>query len=110
LVKELTSAPQGLAVDPSNGRLYLTNSWGKVQRMNLNGSSFQPDHIVNLDSPRGIAVDAAGGKVELTSAPQGLAVDPSNGRLYLTNSWGKVQRMNLNGSGFQPNLLDSSST
>ena len=132
LVRELTSAPRRLALDTTNGKLYLTNSRGKVQRMNLNGSSFQPDHIVNLEAPRGIAVDAAGGKVywteqtsdrsgrirranlngsnvqlvkELTSAPQGLAVDPSNGRLYLTNSWGKVQRMNLNGSGFQPNFI-----
>ena len=132
LVKELTSAPRRLAIDTANGRLYLTNSRGKVQRMNLNGSGFQPDLVVNLASPLGIAVDAAGGKVywteqtgdnsgrirranlngsnvqlvkELTSAPQGLAVDPSNGTLYLTNAWGKVQRMNLNGSDFQPNFI-----
>ena len=132
LVRDLTSAPRRLALDTANGRLYLTNSRGKVQRMNLNGSGFQPDLIVNLASPRGIAVDTAGGKVywteqtgnnsgrirranlngsnvqlvkELTSAPQGLALDPSNDTLYLTNSWGKVQRMNLNGSGFQPNFI-----
>ena len=132
LVRDLTSAPRRLALDTANGRLYLTNSRGKVQRMNLNGSSFQPDFVVNLDSPQGIAVDTAGGKVywteqtgnnsgrirranlngsnvqlvkELTSAPQGLALDPSNDTLYLTNSWGKVQRMNLNGSGFQPNFI-----
>ena len=132
LVRDLTSAPRRLALDTANGRLYLTNSRGKVQRMNLNGSGFQPDLIVNLASPRGIAVDTAGGKVywteqtgnnsgrirranlngsnvqlvkELKSAPQGLALDPSNDTLYLTNSWGKVQRMNLNGSGFQPNFI-----
>ncbi|MYA70455.1 T9SS type A sorting domain-containing protein, partial [Candidatus Poribacteria bacterium] len=132
LVRELTTAPHRIALDTANGTLYLTNSRGKVQQMNLNGSGFEADFIVNLVSPQGIAVDAAGGKVywteqtgdhsgrirranlngtnvqlvrELKSAPQGLAVDPSNERLYLTNSWGKVQRMNLNGSGFQPNFI-----
>ncbi|MDE0018261.1 MAG: T9SS type A sorting domain-containing protein [Candidatus Poribacteria bacterium] len=132
LVRELTTAPHRIVLDTANGTLYLTNSRGKVQRMNLNGSGFEADFIVNLASPQGIAVDAAGGKVywteqtgdhsgrirranlngtnvqlvrELKSAPQGLAVDPSNERLYLTNSWGKVQRMNLNGSGFQPNFI-----
>ena len=132
LVKELTSVPQGLALDTENGKLYLTNGWGQVQRMNLNGSGFETDLIVNLQSPRGIAVDAAGGKVywtertgdrsgrirranlngtsvqlvkELTSVPQGLALDTENGKLYLTNGWGRVQRMNLNGSGFEPNLI-----
>ena len=132
LVQELTSVPRRLALDTANGKLYLTNSWGKVQQMNLDGSDFQPDLIANLESPRGIAVDAAGGKVywteqtndrsgrirradlngsnvqlvrELTSVPQGLALDTANGKLYLTNSWGKVQQMNLDGSGFQPNLI-----
>ena len=132
LVRDLTSAPRRIALDTVNGKLYLTSSRGKVQRMNLNGSSFQADHIVNLDAPRGIAIDTADAKVywteqtgnnsgrirranlngsnvqlvkDLTSAPQGLAVDTANGKLYLTNSWGKVQRMNLNGSGFQPNLI-----
>ena len=132
LIRELTSVPQGLALDTTNGKLYLTNAQGRVQQMNLNGSSFQPNLIVNLNAPRGIAVDAAGGKVywteqtsdrsgrirradlngsnvqlvqELTSVPQGLALDTTNGKLYLTNSWGKVQQMNLDGSGFQPNLI-----
>ena len=132
LVRELTTAPRRIALDTANGKLYLTNSRGKMQQMNLNGSGFQPNLIVNLDSPRGIAIDTAGGKVywteqtgnhsgsiqranldgsnaqsvrELTSAPQGLALDTANGKLYLTNSRGKVQQMNLNGSGFQPNLI-----
>ena len=132
LVKELTSVPKGLALDTSNGKLYLTNSWGKVQQMNLDGTSFQSNLIVSLDSPSGIAVDAAGGKVywleqtsdssgriqradldgsnvelvkELTSVPKGLALDTSNGKLYLTNSWGKVQRMDLDGRSFESNLI-----
>ena len=132
LVKELTSVPRGLAIDTSNGKLYLTNSWGKVQRLNLDGTGFQPNLIVNLDTPEAIAVDVAGGKVywteqtgprtglirranfngtniemvrNLTSAPKGLAIDTANRKLYLTNAWGKVQRMNLDGTGFQPDLI-----
>lgn len=132
LVRNLTSAPRKLAIDTVNKKLYLTNSWGKVQRMNLNGSSFQPSLIVNLTSPSGVAVDAAGGKVywieqtgnrsgrlqranldgtdvelvkQLTSDPHGLTVDTVNRKLYLTNGWGKLQRMNLNGSRFEPNLI-----
>ncbi len=132
LVRELTSVPHQIALDTANGRLYLTNSRGKVQAMNLNGSGFEADLIINLESPQGIAVDAAGGKVywteqtgdrsgrirsanlngsnvqlvkELKSVPHGIALDTANGKLYLTNAWGKVQRMNLNGSGFQPNLI-----
>ena len=132
LVKNLTSVPRGLTIDTVNKKLYLTNSWGKVQRMNLNGSGFQPDLVVNLTSPSGVAVDPAGGKVywieqtgdrsgrlqranldgtdvelvkQLTSDPHGLTVDTVNRKLYLTNGWGKVQRMNLNGSRFEPNLI-----
>jgi len=82
LVKELTSVPQGLALDTENGKLYLTNGWGRVQRMNLNGSGFEPNLIVNLKSPRGIAVDVAGGKV------------------YWTET-GKIRRANLDGSNRQ---------
>ena len=132
LVKELNNVPQGIAVDPSNGKLYLTNSRGKVQRFNLDGSNFEWNFIVDLNSPQGIALDVAGGKVywteqtgentgrvrradldgsnvelvkELNNVPQGIAVDPSNGKLYLTNSRGKVQRFNLDGSNFEWNFI-----
>ena len=132
IVKMLTSAPKGLAIDTVNQKLYLTNAWGKVQRMNFDGTGFKPDLIVNLDSPEAVAVDGAGGKVywteqtgprtgliqranlngtniemvrNLTSAPKGLAIDTANQKLYLTNAWGKVQRMNLDGTGFKPNLI-----
>ena len=127
LVKNLTSVPRGLALDTSNNKLYLTNAWGKVQRMNRDGTGFQPDLIRNLDSPRAVAVDAAGGKVywteesrirranlngtniqlvrEFTSTVNGLAIDAHNNKLYLANSVGKVQRLNLDGTGFQPDLI-----
>ena len=132
LVKELTSVPHGIAVDAVNAKLYLTNSWGKVQRLNLDGSGFQGNLITGLDTPKHIAVDTAGRKIywteqtsdrtgrirsanlngsgiqlvkELTSVPHGIAVDAVNAKLYLTNSWGKVQRLNLDGSDFQGNLI-----
>ena len=127
LVKNLTSVPRGLALDTSNNKLYLTNAWGKVQRMNRDGTGFQPDLIRDLNSPRAVAVDAAGGKVywaeesrirranlngtnvqlvrEFTSTVHALAIDAHNNKLYLANSVGKVQRLNLDGTGFQPDLI-----
>ena len=132
LVTNLKSVPHGLTIDTVNKKLYLTNSWGKVQRLNFDGTGFQPDLVVNLTSPSGVAVDAASGKIywieqtgnrsgrlqranldgtdvelvkELKSDPHGLTVDTVNRKLYLTNGWGKVQRMNLNGSKFEPNLI-----
>ena len=132
LVKDLTSVPYGIALDTTNGKIYLTNSWGKVQRLNFDGSNFQPNFIKGLTAPKSLALDVSEGKVywieqtgdrtgklrranldgtnvqlvkDLTSAPHGLALDTTNDKIYLTNSWGKVQRLNLDGSNFQPNLV-----
>ena len=131
-VKALTSVPLGIAMDPTQGKLYLTNSWGKIQRMNLNGTAFEPNFITGLDAPTDIAIDRSGGQLywtektgdstgrirrsnldgsnvtlvkALTSVPLGIAMDPTQGKLYLTNSWGKIQRMNLNGTAFEPNFI-----
>ena len=132
LVEASTSVPLGIAIDAANGKIYLTNSWGKVQRLNVNGSNFQPNLITGLDAPKAIAVDTIGGKVywtektsdrtgnirranldgsniqlvkALTSVPLGIAVDAANGKIYLTNSWGKVQWLNVDGSNFRPNFI-----
>lgn len=132
LVKDLTSVPLDIALDTVGGKLYLTNAYGKVQRLNLDGSNFQSNLITDLQNPNHLALDAARGKVywteqtgkttgtlrranldgtdiqlvkELTSAPHGIAVDAVNQKLYLTNSWGKVQRLNVDGSNFQSNLI-----
>ncbi len=132
LVKELTSVPGGFAIDVSNDKLYLTNAGGKVQRMDLDGTGFQPDLIINLDSPRGVAVDAARGKVywteqtdnnsgrirranldgtnvelvkELKSVVYGLTIDVHTNKLYLVNSVGKVQRFNVDGTNFEPDFI-----
>ena len=132
LVRALNNLPQGIAVDASNGKLYVTNARGKIQRMNLDGRNYEPDFIINLDSPRGIAVDAAGGKVywteqtgentgrlqradldgsnvesvrTLNNVPYGIAVDGSNEKLYVTNSRGKIQQMDLDGRDFEWNFI-----
>ena len=134
LVKNLTSVPLDIALDITNRKLYLTNNWGKLQRLNLDGSGFQPNLITELQAPNHLALDVKRNKVywteqtgnttgkircanldgsnvqlvkNLTSVPQGVALDTANRKIYLTNSWGKVQRMNFNGSRFQPNLITS---
>ena len=133
LVAELTSVPMGIAVDGANGKLYITNGWGRVQRFDVDGSNFRGNFVKGLSAPRGIAIDAAGGKLywteqtgertgkiqsadlkgnvrlvaELTSGfPMGIAVDGAKGKLYITNSWGRVQRFDVDGSNFRGDLVE----
>ena len=132
LIRRVTGVPKGIAIDTSAGKLYLIHSWGKVQRLDLNGKNYQFNFISKLDSPQGIAVDAAGGKIywtekisnttgrirranlngtnvqlvrELAGVPQDIGVDPTNRKLYVTNSQGQVQRLDLDGRNFQANLI-----
>ena len=132
LVKSLTSVPLDLALDTTNGKLYLINASGKIQRLNFDGSNYQPNFIIDLKSPKSLALDVAGNKIywteqtgkttgrirranldgsnvqlvkSLTSVPLDLALDTTNGKLYLSNAWGKIQRMNFNGSNYEPNLI-----
>ena len=86
LVKKLTSVPYGIALDTVNGKLYLTNAYGKVQRLNVDGSNFQPNLITDLDTPRNLVLDVTGGKVYWTET---------------TEASGRIRRANLNGSGVQ---------
>ena len=83
LVKNLTSVPQGIALDAANGKIYVTNAWGKIQRLNVDGSNFQPNLITDLESPKGLALDVAGGKV------------------YWTEMSGRIRRANLDGSNVE---------
>ena len=86
LVKNLTSVPHGITLDTVNGKLYLTNAWGKVQRLNVDGSNFQPNFITGLNTPRDLVLDVTGGKVYWTeTAAQS----------------GRIQRANLDGSSVQ---------
>ena len=63
---DLTAVPQGIAIDAVNGKLYITNGWGKVQRLNLDGSNFESNLITGLKSPMDLAIDSAGDKVYWT--------------------------------------------
>ena len=57
-----------IAIDPINGKLYLTNTSGKVQRLNFDGSDFEPNFTTDQDSPESIAVDVAERKLYSTAA------------------------------------------
>ena len=126
LVKDLTSAPFDIAFDAASGKIYLTNAWGKVQHLDVDGSNFQPNLITGLDTPRNLVLDVAGGRVywtETTEASEhirranldgsnvqnvatGLAAPLSlaltNRKVYWTESTsensGELQRANLNGT------------
>ena len=132
LVKTLTSVPHGIALDAADSKIYVTNAYEKVQRLNVDGSNFQSNLITELNIPNDIVVDSTGSKIywteqtserrgrirqanldgsnvqlvkALTSVPFGMALDPSRHKLYVTNAYGKVQKLSTNGSDFQPNLI-----
>ena len=132
LIKNLASVIRDIALDTTNGKLYMTNGYGKVQRMNLGGAKFQANLITDLQSPNYLALDIRRSKVywteqtgnkaskirranldgtnikllrDLTNGPRGLGIDNVSAKMYLTNAYGKVQRMNLDGSKFQANFI-----
>ena len=61
LIRDLTALPAGITVDTANNRIYMTNGWGKVQAINLDGSGYAPNLITGLTDPKDIAVGS--GKV-----------------------------------------------
>ena len=81
-----------LAVDAAGGKLYWTEKTGertgRIQRVNLDGNP-------NVQLVK-----------NLTSVPLDITLDAANGKIYLANVWGKVQRLNVDGSNFQPNLIN----
>ena len=132
LIKNRANVIRDIALDTTNGKLYMTNGFGKVQRMNLDGSKFQANLITDLQSPNHLALDIKRSKIywteqrgnkagkirranldgtnikllrDLTNRPHGLGIDNVNAKMYLTNAYGKVQRMNLGGSKFQANFI-----
>ena len=125
LVKALTSVPLDIALDAAAGKIYLANSWGKIQSLNVDGTGFK-DLIKGLEAPSEIALDVAGGKVYWTEKansvrranldgstvetlatglanPTGIAI--ADGRLYWTTQpnerAGNIQRANLDGSNVE---------
>jgi len=88
VLKELTSAPQGLTLDPAKSKLYLTNGWGKIQRMNVDGTGFEPNFIVDLGTPKSLAV--------------------SGSRVYWTDGSGRVRHAPLKGQKTIRNIVTGS--
>ena len=66
LVRALESVPLGLGIDSMAGHLYISVVAGKIQRLRVDGSDFEPDFITGLVSPGSIGVDVRGGKVYWT--------------------------------------------
>ena len=122
LLTTLQSVPTSIAVHAASGKLYWTNSRGRIQQANLNGQRIR-NLIENLKDPGNIAVDAIGGKIYWTEGEErirranlngksiqnvakdlesigGLAI--SGNRIYWTEitgeNSGKLSRANLNGS------------
>ena len=81
LIRNLTTAPAGIAIDTVNGKLYVTTERGKIQQINVDGSQYEPNLLVGLDTPADIAVDAGSGKM-----------------FWITES-GTVHYANVDGSG-----------
>ena len=122
------STPMDIAL--ANGNAYWTEATGTVKFVNLTGQKNVRNISTGTDPAGSLAI--AGGKVywtEMTgesagtvnsanldgtgtkqlasirAVPMGIAVDGSRSKLYWTNSRGRVQSANLNGSKIQ-NVVD----
>ena len=120
-------APNSIAIDQVNGKMYWTDTGSDaIRRSNLDGSS--PETIVSgLPSPTGLAVDPAGGKlywmdystdklqrsdldgsniedviVSGLQMPDDLWIDPAGGKIYWVDRGDyMIRRANLDGSGIE---------
>ena len=123
ILRTLRSVPRGIALDSTNGKLYLANSQHRLQRINSDGTGFEYDFILNVDAPMDIAISAnsvywtdANGNVRFANTEGakvvrniatgsgtlgGIAV--GGNKVYWTaqtgNSSGEIRSANLNGKG-----------
>ena len=88
MLKSVRRGPRDLALDVVGRRLYYTNSNGKIQRVNFDGSKFKGNLISGLDAPQHITLDDVGGKV------------------YWTEAGTNIRRANLNGSNVKTLVSD----
>ena len=117
--------PQGVAIDPSTGKIYWADKAGAIRVANLDGTGAR-DLYTGESSPSGVAIDPAAGLIYWADAvsgsgairvgnldgsgartlfagesfPVGVVVDPADGKIY----WGsydtfKIRVGNLNGTG-----------
>ncbi|MDE0467790.1 MAG: leucine-rich repeat domain-containing protein [Candidatus Poribacteria bacterium] len=78
VLRELRSVPLGIAYDSANGKLYLSNSQNRIQRINVDGTGFEYNFIPNVSAPMSIAV--------------------ASGRVYWTEAEGNVRFANVTGN------------
>ena len=124
ITNELQDLPSPMDIALGNGNVYWTQGNGSVRVVNLTGQKIVRDISTGSDTPGSLVI--GGGKVywtektgdssgtvnsanlngtdvkELTSiqaVPMGIAVDTVRSKLYWTNSRGRVQSANLDGSG-----------
>ena len=115
------TSPADIAVDAVGGKLYWTELSGRIRRVNLDGTNLDTIAI-DLGIPGGIAVadgkvywtegsgrnrgsirraDLNGTNIEtltiLQGAPAGISVDVVDGKVYWANSFGGIQRVDING-------------
>ena len=72
----ILAVPMGIAVDTAGSKLYWTNTRGRIQSANLNGSGIQ-NVLLDLSDPTDIVV--------------------SNGFIYWTEGGNSVRRVNISG-------------
>ncbi len=83
-------SPEGIALDPVNGKMYWSEflGQGSISRANLDGSGVElilPGHV---------------------ASSEGLALDVNTQKLYIANLSGSIDRLNTDGSGYEV-LVDS---
>ena len=127
-VRQNLSDPTDIVL--SDTHIYWVASGDTIRRVNMTGTRVVQDVAVGLMNVGGIAI--GGGKVYWTektgasagtitganldgtqfktlatiqAVPMGIAVDTTDQKLYWTNSRGRVQRANLNGSSIK-NVVD----
>ena len=124
VLENLPGSPMDIAL--SGGNAYWTQDDGSVRFVNLKGEKVIHDISTGSGAPGSLAIangkvywtemNAAGGGTinsanfdgtdatqlaSILAAPSGIAVDTARSKLYWTNSRGRVQRANLNGSGIK---------
>ena len=76
VLTSILAVPMGIAVDTAGSKLYWTNTRGRIQSANLDGSSIK-NELQNLSDPTDIVV--------------------SNGFIYWTEGGNSVRRVNISG-------------
>jgi DNA-binding beta-propeller fold protein YncE len=122
------NAPQGIAINATAGKIYVSNEGGdSITQSNLDGSS--PVNMTFnglLKGPYGVALDVSGNKIYIANGgnntivrgnldgsnatslgnlggllniPQGMAINVSGNKMYVANQNSAVIQANLDGTG-----------